>query len=104
MLQQVGKNLSFNSTAKISFVELKLTNDLQLANDVAAIQYDELELKLQGRVGSLAAQLKETNNKCNMLRSEVFSLKQRLANNDADEVEMERLCGFCFYSIFFFFF
>lgn len=80
---------------------MKLTNDLQLANDLAAIQYDELELKMQERVGSVMTQLKESTNKCNVLRSEVFSLKQRLANNNADEVEIKPI--FLFFALRFFF-
>lgn len=79
-LQRKARNLKFHIS------ELKLTNDLQLANNIAAIQYDELELKMQARLATVTTQLKESNNICHMLRAELFSLKQRLSDNTSEEV------------------
>lgn len=79
-----------------SFAEQKLTNDLKLVNSIAAFQHDELEQQMQERLGSLTAQLKESNNTCNVLRAEIFSLKQRLANNNSEEVKIKFACLYFF--------
>lgn len=55
---------------------------------MAAIQYDELELKMQERIGTMITELKEAKNSRHLLRTEVFTLKQRLANNDSEEVHL----------------
>lgn len=84
-----------NNTFNIS--ETKLTNDLQLANNLAAIQYDDLELRMQQQIETLLTQLKEEKNTCHMLRGEVFSLKQRLAYNNSEEVTKIFISNFLIY-------
>lgn len=66
--------------------ESRLKIEMQLASDVAAMQYDELELKMEQRLSDVTMQLRESNSTCNVLRGEIFSLKQRLASNNSEEV------------------
>ncbi|XP_018333869.1 uncharacterized protein LOC108742984 isoform X2 [Agrilus planipennis] len=79
MLSKNSDDESNDMTSKyINEKEIALYNELQATQAVAAVQFDEMEMKLKNLLDEANQKWREANSSCNTLRSELIRTKTQM--------------------------